>query len=372
MPNKTHLKRPKLSNLTGLNPLKRARSTKAMNQIPGTMTYVGNKEAVETRLDVIDYNQGNYERHTSTTVEDAFKFVDENSVTWFNVDGLSNISEIEKLGDYYELHPLVMEDIVNTSQRPKIEEYQDYLFIVTKMIYFNTEGELQYEHISMVVGKNYVLTFQESYGDVFDPVRERIETAKGRIRNRSADYLMFALLDSIIDNYFLVVDDISDHIEALEEKLFLELEGDNMTQQIQDLKRKILRIRRAVFPLREVISRMDKMESELIDENTSNFISDLYDHILQISENIDIYREMIWGLMDMYMTTISNKMNEVMKVLTIMASIFIPLTFIAGIYGMNFEYIPELQWKYSYFVLWGVMLIIFFAMLYYFKRKKWL
>ena len=367
-----HIKAPNLKNLKQLNPLKRAKHTKAVNQIPGTMTYVGHKDATETVLDVIDYDQINYERFTSKSVDDAFKFVNEDSITWFNIDGLSNISEIEKLGDHYELHPLVMEDIVNTSQRPKIEEYQDYLFIVAKMLYFNKDGGLENEHISMVVGKNYVLTFQESYGDVFDPVRERIETAKGRIRNRSADYLMFALLDSIIDNYFLVIDEISDHIEQLEERLFISTPSDDITIEIQELKRKILRIRRAVFPFREVISRLDKLNSELIDENTNNFISDLYDHILQISENIDIYREMIWGLMDMYMTTISNKMNEVMKVLTIMASIFIPLTFIAGIYGMNFEYIPELQWKYSYFVLWGVMIIVFLLMLYYFKRKKWL
>ncbi len=351
--------------------LKRPKDTKSVNQVPGTMTYVGNKEAIETKLDVIDYNAENYERFSSTTPEDAFKFVDEESITWFNIDGLSNVEEIEKLGDYYELHPLVMEDIVNTGQRPKIEEYQDYLFIVAKMLYYKN-GEIENEHISMIVGKNYVLTFQESDGDVFDPIRERIETAKGRIRSRGADYLMFALLDSIIDNYFLVIDDMSDRIESLEESLFTSRPSDDITYDIQDLKRNILRIRRAVFPLREVISRLEKMDSDLIDLHTGNFIRDLYDHIIQISENIDIYREMIWGLMDMYMTTISNKMNEVMKVLTIMASIFIPLTFIAGIYGMNFEYIPELQWKYSYFVLWGVMIVVFLLMLYYFKRKKWI
>ncbi len=239
------------------------------------------------------------------------------------------------------------------------------------MLYYKN-GNLENEHISLIIGKNYVLSFQESDGDVFDPVRERIEHSKGRIRSRSADYLMFALLDSIIDNYFLVIDDMSDRIEALEESLFTSRPGDDITYEIQDLKRNILRIRRAVFPLREVISRLDKLDGDIIEEKTSNYIRDLYDHIIQISENIDIYREMIWGLMDMYMTTISNRMNEVMKVLTIMASIFIPLTFIAGIYGMNFEYMPELQWKYSYFVLWGIMIIVFLLMLYYFKRKKWL
>lgn len=351
--------------------LRRPRTSKTLNQVPGTMTYVGNKESTETKLDVIDYNELNYERFSSTSPEDAFKFVDEDRITWFNIDGLNNVEEIEKLGDYYELHPLVMEDIVNTGQRPKIEEYKDYLFIVAKMLYYKN-GDLENEHISLIVGKNYVLSFQESNGDVFDPVRERIEFSKGRIRSRSADYLMFALLDAIIDNYFLVIDDMSDRIETLEASLFTAEPSDNITYEIQELKRNILRIRRAVFPLREVIGRLEKIETPLIEEQTVNFIRDLHDHIIQIVENIDIYREMIWGLMDMYMTTISNKMNEVMKVLTIMASIFIPLTFIAGIYGMNFEFMPELQWKYSYFVLWGIMIIIFLAMLYYFKRKKWL
>ncbi|MCG9971704.1 magnesium/cobalt transporter CorA [Christiangramia crocea] len=351
--------------------LRRPKNTKTVNQIPGTMTYVGRKETARTRLEVIDYNQDSYERFSSTSTEDAFKFVDEDKITWFNIDGLSNIEEIQKLGEYYELHHLIMEDIVNTGQRPKIEEHQDYLFIVAKMLYYRN-GNIENEHISMIVGKNYLLTFQESDGDVFDPVRERLETAKGRIRGRSADYLMFALLDAIIDNYFLVIDDMSDRIETLEASLFIDKPKDNVTQEIQELKSTILRIRRSVFPLREVVGRLEKMENELIKSSTVSYIRDLHDHIVQISENIEIYREMIWGLMDLYMTTISNKMNEVMKVLTIMASIFIPLTFIAGIYGMNFEYMPELEWKYGYFVLWGIMIIIFFLMLYYFKRKKWL
>lgn len=351
--------------------LRRPKNTKTVNQIPGTMTYVGRKESATTKLDVIDYNLENYERFTSTSTADAFKFVDEDRITWFNIDGLSNVKEIQKLGEHYELHPLVMEDIVNTGQRPKIEEYPDYLFIVAKMLYYK-DGNIENEHISMIVGRNYLLTFQESDGDVFDPVRERLENSRGRIRGRSADYLLFALLDSIIDNYFLVIDDISDRIETLESGLFTSKSNDNITQEIQELKSTILRIRRSVFPLREVVGRLEKMENGLIKDNTINYIRDLHDHIVQISENIEIYREMIWGLMDLYMTTISNKMNEVMKVLTIMASIFIPLTFIAGIYGMNFEYIPELEWKYSYFVLWGIMIIIFLCMLYYFKRKKWL
>ena len=351
---------------------RRPKSTKSLNQAPGTVTYVGTKEKVETTLEVIDYNKQGFERYVSKKPEDAFKFEEENRITWINIDGLSNTHEIEKLGKYYELHPLIIEDIVNTNQRPKIDEYQDYFFIVAKMLYNKEDGRLENEHISMVLGKNYVLTFQEAGGDVFDGVRDRLTNAKGKIRSRGADYLVFALLDAIVDNYFVVIEEMSDKIEALEERLFDAQPSDEITFEIQELKRTMLRIRRAVFPLREVVSRFEKVESNLIDDHTRNYIRDLYDHMLQVSENIDIYREMTWGLMDMYMTTINNKMNEVMKVLTIMASIFIPLTFIAGVYGMNFEYMPELRWEYSYFVLWGLMIFIFFGMIIYFKKKNWI
>jgi len=351
---------------------RRPKSSKALHQPPGTVTYVGKKELKETELEVIDYNKESYERYLSKTPEDAFKFEEASKVTWINIDGLSNTSEIEKLGKYYGLHSLILEDIVNTNQRPKIEEFHDFIFIVAKMLYFKEDGELENEHISFILGKDYVLSFQETGGDVFDGVRERLAGASGKIRSRGADYLTYALLDAIVDNYFKVIEEMSDRIENLEEQLFITQPNHDITFEIQELKRTILRIRRAVFPLREVVSRLEKIENDLIDVKTKNYIRDLYDHIIQVSENIDIYREMTWSIMDMYMSTISNRMNEVMKVLTIMASIFIPLTFIAGIYGMNFEYMPELEWKYGYFVLLGVMLLIFLGMLYYFRRKKWL
>ncbi|WP_026838463.1 magnesium/cobalt transporter CorA [Gillisia sp. JM1] len=351
---------------------RRPKSTNALNKAPGTVAYVGRKESAEIKVEVIDYNKVNYERFIFDNVEATFKFENEENITWINVDGLSNTAEIEKLGKYYKLHPLIIEDIVNTNQRPKIDEYQDYLFIVAKMLYHKENGILEHEHISIVIGKDHVLTFQEADGDVFNAVRERLTNSKGRLRNSGPDYLVFALLDAIIDNYFVVIEEISDKIETLEEQLFTAQPNDDITFEIQELKRTVLRIRRAVFPLREVISRLEKIDSTLIQEKTLNYIRDLYDHIIQVSENIEIYREMTWGLMDMYMTTISNKMNEVMKVLTIMASIFIPLTFMAGIYGMNFEYMPELQWKYSYYVLWGLMILVFLGMILYFKRKKWL
>lgn len=357
---------------------RRPKSTKALNQVPGTVTYIGRKESIQTNLDVIDFDKDSYVRYSSTNPEDAFNFEDDQKNTWININGLSNTKEIEKLGKYYELHPLILEDIVNTNQRPKVDEFKDYFFLVVKMLYFKKDskeknnGSLINEHISFVVGKDYVLTFQEADGDVFDGVRERLESSKGRIRQSGPDYLLFSLLDAIIDQYFEVIDGLGDKIEVLEDNLFQAQPSDDITYEIQELKRTILRIRRAVFPLREVLSRLEKFDSSLIEDKTRNYYRDLYDHIIQVSENIDIYREMTWGLMDMYMTTISNKMNEVMKVLTIIATIFIPLTFIAGVYGMNFEFMPELEWKYSYFVLWGIMIIVFLLMLYYFRRKKWI
>ena len=285
---------------------------------------------------------------------------------------MGNTNDIVTLGNHFELHPLIQEDIVTTHQRPKIDEYDDYLFIVFKMLHYNESERLINEHVSMVMGKDYVLTFQEAEGDVFGDLRERLEHGKGRIRGAAADYLMFTILDAVVDNYFTVIEFLSNKIEILEDKLFDDKEDENITQEIQDMKKEILKIRRAVLPLREVVNRLEKIETPLIEERTNKYISDLYDHIIQVNESVEIYRDMIWGLMDMYMTTISNKMNEVMKVLTIMASIFIPLTFMAGIYGMNFDYMPELHLKYGYFYLWGAMILVFFGLLWYFKRKKWL
>jgi len=352
--------------------LPRIKAKPIRNQAPGTVTYIGIKESLVTKLEIIDYSKDHYNRLDTENIEEAFKRRESNRISWININGLSNTKEIEHLGNYYNLHPLIQEDIVTTYQRPKIDEYEDYLFIVFKMLHYSNAGELINEHVSLVLGKDYVLTFQEADGDVFDDLRDRLENSKGRIRNAGSDYLMFTILDAVVDNYFSVIETLSDKIETLEDQLFEDnVEGD-ITEDIQDLKKEILKIRRAILPLREVVNRLEKSDIPLIDEKTHNYIRDLYDHIIQVTENVEIYREMIWGLMDMYMTTISNKMNEVMKVLTIMASIFIPLTFMAGIYGMNFEYMPELHLKHGYFYLWGAMILVFCGLLYYFKRKKWL
>lgn len=345
---------------------------KKLGQIPGSIIYTGKKAYQKLFIETFDYNKKQCIEKELLTVEESFHFKLTDSTTWINLNGLNHVNEIEKLGTHYNLHPLVLEDIVNIAQRPKIDEYDDYLFVVLKMLYYDANNKIVSEQVSFILGKNYVLSFQESDGDVFDEVRNRIRQAKGRVRNMQADYLLYVLIDAIVDHYFNIIEILGDKIEDFETAIFTGKADDSVSKNIQDLKREILRVRRAIFPLRDVINRIEKHESTLIQKKTKTFYRDIFDHLIQVSENIDIYREMIWSLMDMYMTTISNKMNEVMKVLTIMASIFIPLTFIAGIYGMNFEYIPELQYKYAYFILWGVMIVLFIAMLFYFKRKKWL
>lgn len=345
---------------------------KQLGQAPGTLIYTGEKEKTKLFIESFDYTPDQVIEKELATVEDVFKYKQTDSISWINLNGLNHITEIEKLGDHYNLHPLVLEDIVNTSQRPKIDDYNDYIFLVAQMMYYDADEQIVNEQISFILGKNYVLTFQEAEGDVFDMLRDRIRNGKGRVRQHGSDYLLYALIDSIVDHYYAIIETMGNKVEELEDQLFEGIREEEITNEIQTLKREILKIRRAIFPLREIINRIEKSESSLIEEKTQRYFSDVYDHVIQISETIEIYREMIWSLMDMYMSIISNKMNEVMKVLTIIATIFIPLTFIAGIYGMNFEYIPELQLKNGYFYIWGLMILIFIGMLYYFKRKKWL
>jgi magnesium transporter len=347
-------------------------SKKHIGQVPGTLIYTGQKSDKDFHVECFDYTKDYIEESILLNIEDAVNYKETDSVTWINVDGLKHTDKIEDIGKLYDLHPLVLEDIVNTSQRPKIDEYDDYLFVVLKMLYYDEDENIIIEQVSIVLGKNYVLTFQESEGDVFGSIRERLRLANGRIRGLKSDYLMYALIDAIVDNYFGIIETLGNKIEDLETELFTGNAKEDINVEVQQLKREILKVRRAIFPLREIINRIEKGEHPFIYKRTINFFRDIYDHLIQVSENIDIYREMIWSLMDMYMTTISNKMNEVMKVLTIIATIFIPLTFIAGIYGMNFDNIPELHYKYSYHILIGVMVLLFLAMLYYFKRKKWL
>ena len=352
---------------------KRKKQYKALNLPPGTLSYKGRKQSNVTQIEVIKFNSETCNKYKLENVSEVFNLEDTNSILWININGLNNLKTIEELGSHYNIHSLTLEDILNTNHRPKIEDFENYLFIVFKMLYFSNDENIIYENVSMVVGKNYVLTFQESDGDVFDDLRDRILNSKGRIRNLGSDYLMYAILDAIVDNYLTVIEAFGDKIEDLEAHIFDSESDDKDTpNHIQSLKQEVLKIRRSIFPFREVVNRLEKIECDIVDPKTHSYLRDLYDHIVHVSESVDLYREMIWSLMDMHMTIISNKMNEIMKVLTIMASIFIPLTFMAGIYGMNFDNIPELHYEYGYYILWGIMAFIFIMMIFYFRRKKWL
>jgi magnesium transporter len=345
---------------------------KRVGLAPGTLIYTGDKVDNTLFIECIDYTADKIEAHELDEIEKVFHYRETGSISWININGLNHIESIDKIGKHYNIHPLTLEDIVNTTQRPKIDEFDHYINVVLKMVYYNADEEIVIEQVSFVLGENYVLTFQETDGDVFENVRERLNNPTLRIRSLGPDYLFYALIDAIVDHYYVVAETLGNKIEDLEDDLFKGNVNENISFEIQTLKRELLKVRRAIFPLREVINRIEKTENQLIEKRSIQFFSDVYDHIIQLSDTIDIYREMIWSLMDMYMTTISNKMNEVMKVLTIIATIFIPLTFIAGIYGMNFDHMPELHYQNGYYVVWIVMILVFIAMLIYFKRKKWL
>lgn len=338
---------------------------------PGSMVHIGEKKIEKPRLTIIDYDADRINKVEIKEIEEAFPFKDTPTVTWLNIDGLHDVSLLQKIGAHYNIHPLILEDILNTDQYPKIEILDDFIFIVLKMISFNNgQQQLDIEQLSLVLGPNYVITFQERIGDIFNPIRERLQKSTGRIRRNGPDYLCYALMDVVVDNYFLVLEKLGASIEQLDDRI-LENPEPVLAQDIQGLKRELIFLRKSVWPLREVVSTMQREETALLKSATAPYIRDLYDHIVQIIDTIETYRDLVSGLLDIYLSNLSNRMNEVMKVLTIIATIFIPLTFIAGIYGMNFEYMPELTWHWSYPVVWAVMVLVVLVMLFYFRRKKW-
>lgn len=347
------------------------RAQKKLGKAPGTITYLGRREGEPSVVNVLEYNEDTFEHHKPGNLDQIASHSKPPLISWVDIVGLSDEEFIEKLGKRFGLNALVLEDTVNTQQRPKVDEYDDYIFGVFKMLYLDDDDKLVWEHVALILMENCVLVFQELEDDVFEGVRERIRKKFGRIRLRGSDYLFFALIDAIVDNYFAVLEHISDQIELLEEKVHNNPTNE-VAQEIQALKKQVLKVRRWMSPVRELINRLIDSENALISKDTKLFLRDVQDHCTEINESLQIYREMSMSLMEMYMTNMSNKMNEVMKVLTVIASIFIPLTFLAGIYGMNFEYMPELKYKYGYFVLWGFFLLIGFGLLIYFKKKGWL
>jgi len=337
---------------------------------PGTVTYLGNREGSPSKIDCVSYDEDNFEKITIASPEDLLKQPKQGRTQWINVVGVSDEQLMSRLGTVSELNSLVVEDIVNTEQRPKIDEYENYIFGVFKMLYLNGEQQIVKEHVALVLTANRVYVYQEIDADVFDRVRQRIEDKSGRIRSRGADYLFFALLDALVDHYFTILEQTEERLDQLEDEIYA-MPTQQTPFRIQQLRKEIINLRAWVGPVKELLGRLIQSESGLISKDTRVFLRDVLDHAIEINETLHIQREMAFSLMEMYMSSVSNRMNEVMKVLTIMASIFIPLTFIAGIYGMNFQYMPELGWKYGYFLVLALMVAIFLAMMVYFKRKRW-
>jgi len=348
------------------------RKSRKTGMSPGTMVHVGERKVDQVTIAVIDYDIENIDSMVLPTIEKAFPFKDSPTITWLNITGLHDVKLLEKLGKKYQIHPLVLEDILNTDQRPKVEIFENYIFVVLKMLSFDTQKqEIEHEQISLIVGNNFVITFQEREGDVLNPIRERLKNPLGRMRKNGADYLAYTIIDVIVDHYFILLEKLGEKIEILEENV-IENPDRNTVKDLQLLKRELIFLRKSIWPLREVISELTRDETPLVSSFTLPYLRDVYDHTIQVIDTVETFRDMVSGILDIYLSSLSNKMNEVMKVLTIIATIFIPLTFIAGIYGMNFEFMPELKWYWGYPLVWLVMMTILVFMLYYFRRKKWL
>ncbi len=339
---------------------------------PGSMLHVGEQKVDAVKIEVIDYDEHHCERRTLTTVAEALAYKDKASVSWLNITGLHDPAVITTIGEQYGIHPLILEDILHTDQRPKVEISDDSLFIVLRMLTYDAQThDVTSEQISLFMTATTVITFQERDGDLFDPLRQRLEKDVGKARKSAADYLTYALLDLIIDHYFLVLESIGEEIETLEDDV-LDHPDHTLVERIQRMKRELIFLRKSTWPLREVISALTRDENPLIHASTTPYLRDIHDHIIQVIDMVETFRDMVSGLLDIYLSSVSNRMNEIMKVLTIIATIFIPLTFLVGVYGMNFQYMPELHWRWGYPVLWLIMITTMVTMLAFFRRKRWL
>jgi magnesium transporter len=338
---------------------------------PGAAPANGEASDTTVQITVIDYDETNFQEKIVGKISECFPFRDTETVTWINVDSLRNPKLIEDLGKCFTIHPLILEDIFNTGQRPKMEDLDQYIYLNLKMLtYLDTTKVIKIEHVSIVFGHNFLISFLEDIGDVFDPVRERIRK-EGRIRKLGPDYLAYALIDGIVDNYFSVMEKLEEQVEDLEEELVTSPNPDSL-QKISRLKKDMIFLRKSVWPLRELINNLERSESNLINESTRIYLRDVYDHTIQVIDTLETFRDMVSGMIDIYLSGLSYKMNEIMKVLTLIATIFIPLTFVVGLYGMNFRNMPEIEWEYGYYSVLIVMALMVLAMLTYFRNKKWI
>jgi magnesium transporter len=347
------------------------RSLKQVGLPPGSLVFTGERKAEKVRITLIRYDGTHFEEKEVGKIDDCFPIKGRRGVTWLNIDGLHDVEVIDKIGKHLGIHPLVLEDVLNMNERPKIEDFDDYIFVIAKMLYHGkTRNDVITEQVSLILGSNYVVTFQERVGDVFDTIRERLRTSKGRLRKNGADYLAFGLLDATVDGYFVVLESIGEKIDYFEESV-IQKPTTEILHEIHGLRRRLLSMSRVTWAEREVIDCLQRGESELVKESTKVFLRDVYDHTIQIIDNVETFRDMFSSMLDIYMSSISNRLNQIMKVLTIIATIFMPLSFIAGVYGMNFLFMPELSVSFAYPLVLLLMLVIALTMVIYFKKKKW-
>ena len=343
---------------------------KKIGSIPGTLLYTGDKVSAPVEIDLITYNATEFDEGKITSFDNK-KINNKDLVSWIHINGLHDINVIDNLSRIFPIHPLVLEDILHVNQRPKMEDFKDYLFIVLKMFKYDSEKiAIKSEQVSFILYSNTLITFQEDVDDVFDVVREHLRKDKGKIRTLNADYLMYSLIDAIVDNYYLILEKLAEKIEELESEVFANPDKTTL-KRIHYLKQEIIMLRKSVWPLRDVTSLLYKDETDLVCSDTRFFFRDLYDHTIEIMDIVETYRDLTSALMEMYLSSISNKMNEIMKVLTMISTIFIPLSFFAGVYGMNFKHMPELELVYAYPIVLTFMATIAIVMLLFFKRREW-
>ncbi|MBI5060228.1 magnesium/cobalt transporter CorA [candidate division KSB1 bacterium] len=339
---------------------------------PGTLVHIGERTGDRTRVRVLAYDENSCTDRELDSIADAAGLLGQSRMLWMNIDAVHDVALMEQVGKLFNLHPLVLEDLVNTDQRPKVEDYGDYAFVVLKQLsYDDAAGEVVSEQVSLILGRNFVLSVGEREGDVFDQVRDRLRNAKGRIRGQSSDYLVYRLLDAVVDHYFLVLEKLGDRIEVLEDRVIGETSAE-ILREIDRIKREMLFVRRSVWPLREVLTELEHEEYELIDPRTEIYFRDVYDHTIQVIDTVETYRDLLAGMMDLYQSNVNLRLNTVMKVLTVISTIFLPLTFLAGVWGMNFVNMPELYQANGYFVALGFMAVLAVSMVWFFKHKGWM
>jgi len=347
--------------------------TKKIGQPPGTLIYTGSKKFTIPSITFFNYNADHFHEKKDTDFDAEFLLKNKSGVTWINVEGLHDIELIKKIAEFYQLHPLTIEDILNNGQRPKVEEFKDYIYISTKMIKWSAKtNNFRIEEFNIIIGKNYILTFQDCKTTIFNDLQERLRsTTKQRLREQGSDYLAYRLIDTIVDHYFVVLEVLGNQIEKIEEKIITAPTQKN-ARTIYRLKHKMLILRKSIWPMREVISHLLQISQDSISSFTHLYLRDVYDHTVQAIDTLETFRDMLSNILDIYLSSLTTRMNEIMKVLTMIATVFIPITFLASVYGMNFDYMPELHWHYGYYIVLTIMIIVVIWMVFFFRRKKWL